>query len=73
MKACRGIGGIPPLILEHTRPFNSNREISTLNIPNTNSNMLCKFVAVYAMKACSGNRGKAPLILYHTFLFDTTR
>lgn len=73
MKACRGIGGITPPILKHTRPFNSNREIRTLNIPNANSNMLCKFVAVYAMKVCSGSRGKTPFILYHTFLFDTTQ
>ena len=66
MKACRGIGGITPLILKHTCPFNSNPEICTLNIPNNNSNMLRKFFAVYAMKASSGIRGKAPLILNHT-------
>jgi len=47
--------------------------IRNKSITNTNTNMLFKFVAVYAMKPCGGIRGKTPLILNQNLLWNTTR
>ena len=47
-------------------PLNTYPVIRNKSVTNTNTNMLCKFVAVYAMKACRGVRSEAPLILDHT-------